>query len=64
LLEYAIGGGLTPPIREVQRHCWPVITNRGAKTHKEDIKAMPIEGKKPFSDEQKCLAQKALRKLK
>jgi hypothetical protein len=45
-------------------HCWPVITNRGANTHKEYIKAMSIKDKKPFSDEQKRLAQKALKKLK
>jgi hypothetical protein len=58
------GGGLTPPIGEVRRHYWPIVTNRGAKTHKEDIKAMPIEDKKPFSDERKRLARKALKKLK
>jgi hypothetical protein len=64
LLEYAIGRGLTPPIREGQRHCWPVITHHGANTHKENIKSMPIKDKKPFLDEQKRLARKALKKLK
>jgi hypothetical protein len=56
LLEYAIGRGLIPPIREGQRHCWPVITYRGANTHKENIKSMPMKDKKPFLDEQKRLA--------